>query len=38
MMQLALLTAHRLTLQSCPPVASRRPELLPKAKQETVLE
>lgn len=38
MMQLALLTAHRLTRQSWPPVASRRPELLPSARQDTVLE
>lgn len=38
MMQLALLTAHRLTLQSWPPVASSRPELFPSARQETVLE
>lgn len=37
-MQLALLTAHRLTLQSSPPVASKRPELFPRAKQETLLE
>ena len=38
MMQLALLTAQMFTLQSSPPVASRRPELLARAKQETVRE
>lgn len=35
MMQLALLTAQMLTRQSSPPVASRRPELFPRARQET---
>lgn len=38
MMQLALLTAQMLTLQSSPPVASRRPELFPRARQEMELE
>lgn len=37
MMQLGLLMDHRLTRQSSPPVASRRPEALPSTSEDTLL-
>lgn len=37
MMQLGLLTDHRLTRQSSPPVASSRPEALPSTSEDTLL-
>lgn len=37
MMQLGLLMDHRLTRQSSPPVASSRPEALPRTSEDTLL-